>query len=205
MRLSSIAPRPGGRSGPGPLHPPTDRRLSRMAVVLGCLLDLGDRGRPHDRLLVTPPGLRSDSPSPAIVRCRGCFPRQCHRHRAGDTRQYHDTLDGALSLAALAWVSYAAAAGWPAQLHNADSLIPVFVSLEGWSLFFWGQDRFGMLLPLLALPIRDGFWNLVVHRTCWGRRCSFAGIVASLIRCGASVPSVRALAGTRPPARVAGL
>src|SRR6187402_3211306 len=98
-----------------------------------------------------------------------------------------------LGVAALAWVSYATSAGWPAQLHNADSLIPVFVSLEGWSLFFWGQDRFGMLLPLLTLPIRDGFWNLVVQNML-GTALLVAGIVATLTRCGTSVPSVRALA-----------
>jgi hypothetical protein len=46
-------------------------------------------------------------------------------------------------------------------LHNADSLIPVFVSLDHWSPFYWGQDRFGMLLALIALPVRDSFSNLV--------------------------------------------
>jgi len=60
-------------------------------------------------------------------------------------------------------VSYAIAAGTPADRHNADSLIPVFVSLEHWTPFFWGQDRFGMLLALIARPIRDGLWNLLVQ------------------------------------------
>ena len=107
-----------------------------------------------------------------------------------------------LAAGALARASYATAAGWPAQLHNADSLIPAFVSLEGWSLFYWGQDRFGMLLPLLALPVRDGFWNLVVQNML-GTALLLAGMVASLMRCGTSVPSFRALAGTQPPARLA--
>jgi hypothetical protein len=26
-----------------------------------------------------------------------------------------------------------------------------------------GQDRFGMLLPLLAMPVTDSFWNLMVQ------------------------------------------
>ena len=56
--------------------------------------------------------------------------------------------------------AYAVANGPAARLHNADSLIPLFVSLESWTLFDWGQDRFGVLLPLLAMPVTDSFWNL---------------------------------------------
>jgi hypothetical protein len=59
--------------------------------------------------------------------------------------------------------AYAVAGGPAARLSNADSLIPVFVSLESWTLFYWGQDRFGMLLPLLAMCVTDGFWNLMVQ------------------------------------------
>ena len=32
--------------------------------------------------------------------------------------------------------AYAVASGPAARLHNADSLIPVFVSLESWTLFY---------------------------------------------------------------------
>jgi hypothetical protein len=63
----------------------------------------------------------------------------------------------------LLFAAYAVASGPAARLHNADSLIPVFVSLESWTLFYWGQDRFGMLLPLLAMSVTDGFWNLMVQ------------------------------------------
>jgi hypothetical protein len=49
--------------------------------------------------------------------------------------------------------------------HNADSLIPVFVSLERWTPFYWGQDRFGMLLALIAVPVQDSFSNLVLQNS----------------------------------------
>jgi hypothetical protein len=48
-------------------------------------------------------------------------------------------------------------------LQGADSIVPVLVSLQRWTPFFWQQDRFGMLVPLLAAPIRDPLWNLVVQ------------------------------------------
>ncbi len=70
-----------------------------------------------------------------------------------------------LTLALFVTISYAVATGRALDLHNADSLIPIFVSLEHWTPFYWGQDRFGMLLPLLALPIKSSFWNLVAQNT----------------------------------------
>src|SRR5271165_5634233 len=58
--------------------------------------------------------------------------------------------------------------------HHGDSLVPVLTGLTAWTPFFWGQDRFGMLVPLLALPVRDpeahlllqGF--LVIGLSVWG-------------------------------------
>lgn len=50
------------------------------------------------------------------------------------------------------------------RFQNADSLVPVFVSLYGWTPFFWDQDRFGMLVPFLALPFQDPFSNLVFQQ-----------------------------------------
>lgn len=49
------------------------------------------------------------------------------------------------------------------RFHNADSLIPVLMSLDRWTPFYWEQNRFGMLLPLLVLPFRDPFVNLLVQ------------------------------------------
>jgi hypothetical protein len=50
------------------------------------------------------------------------------------------------------------------RLHyeqNADSMVPVLVSLQQWTPFFWAQDRFGMLVPLLARPIHHPLGNLL--------------------------------------------
>jgi hypothetical protein len=49
------------------------------------------------------------------------------------------------------------------RFHNSDSLIPVLMSLDRWTPFYWEQNRFGMLVPLLALPFRDPFTNLLVQ------------------------------------------
>ena len=49
------------------------------------------------------------------------------------------------------------------RLQNADSLLMVLVSIQRWTPFFWGQDRVGMLVPLLALGVRDPFDNLIVQ------------------------------------------
>ncbi len=49
------------------------------------------------------------------------------------------------------------------SFHNADSIVPILVSLQHWTPFYWGQDRFGMLVPLLAVPIRSPFANLLVQ------------------------------------------
>jgi len=65
-------------------------------------------------------------------------------------------------------VGVAVAAAWIdcGRLHtlqNADSILPVLVSVQHWTPFFWGEDRFGMLVPLLAMPIRNPFFNLLVQ------------------------------------------
>jgi hypothetical protein len=45
--------------------------------------------------------------------------------------------------------------------HRADSFIPVFSGLYRWTPFFWEQNRFGQLIPLLSLPIDSPFANLL--------------------------------------------
>jgi hypothetical protein len=49
------------------------------------------------------------------------------------------------------------------RFHNSDSLIPVLMSLDRWAPFYWEQNRFGMLLPLVALPFQDPFINLLAQ------------------------------------------
>lgn len=47
--------------------------------------------------------------------------------------------------------------------HNGDSAVQILVSLDRWTPFFWEQNRYGMLLPLLALPFENPFHNLLVQ------------------------------------------
>ncbi|MBI3182355.1 MAG: hypothetical protein HYZ28_09450 [Myxococcales bacterium] len=61
--------------------------------------------------------------------------------------------------------------------HNADSLVPVLVSLIRWTPFYWDQDRFGMLAPLLALPFQGVLANLLVQ---YGLLC-FAFFAAHIL------------------------
>jgi hypothetical protein len=49
-----------------------------------------------------------------------------------------------------------------AQQH-ADSLVPILVSLYDWTPYYWDQDRFGMLVPLMSRPIGDPFVNLLTQ------------------------------------------
>jgi hypothetical protein len=58
--------------------------------------------------------------------------------------------------------------------HTGDSLLPVLVSLQRWTPYFWTQDRVGMLVPLLAMPVRSPFANLLVQDGLY----FFAGLAA---------------------------
>jgi hypothetical protein len=49
------------------------------------------------------------------------------------------------------------------RYHHGDSIIPVLVSLQDWTPFYWGQNRIGMLFPLLAAPVSDPLLNLLVQ------------------------------------------
>jgi hypothetical protein len=72
------------------------------------------------------------------------------------------TLMGAVAL----WLDF----GTLHEFHHADSLIPVLVSTQRWTPYFWGQDRFGMLVPLLAMPVRAPLANLLVQS--WMMTCA---------------------------------
>jgi hypothetical protein len=70
------------------------------------------------------------------------------------------------------WILFCAAAAVAAvcidfgafhRLHNSDSLVPVMMSLYRWTPFYWEQDRFGMLVPLLAIPFKSPLGNLLVQ------------------------------------------
>jgi hypothetical protein len=59
----------------------------------------------------------------------------------------------------------------------SDSLLPALVSLQHWTPFFWLQDRVGMLVPLLVLPIRHPLGNLLVQDGLY----IFSGLAAFLL------------------------
>jgi hypothetical protein len=50
------------------------------------------------------------------------------------------------------------------RMEDGDSMLPVLISLQKWTPFYWEQDRFGMLVPLLVMPFKDPVVNLLVQR-----------------------------------------
>ncbi|MEO8196370.1 MAG: hypothetical protein ABI689_06570 [Thermoanaerobaculia bacterium] len=50
------------------------------------------------------------------------------------------------------------------QFASSDILVPVFTSLYRWTPYFWGETRFGMVIPLLAAPIHSPVANLVFQK-----------------------------------------
>jgi hypothetical protein len=83
----------------------------------------------------------------------------------------------ALLVLALAAAALLVDLGGSHRLEQGDSLVPVLVSLQRWTPFFWDQERFGMLVPLLALPVRDPLWNLLLQRAL----TAFAGLSALVL------------------------
>jgi hypothetical protein len=67
-------------------------------------------------------------------------------------------------LAALALAAGLVDLGSFHALEQGDSIVPVLVSLQRWTPFYWDQERYGMLVPLVALPLRDPLWNLLAQR-----------------------------------------
>jgi hypothetical protein len=61
---------------------------------------------------------------------------------------------------------YCAAAinfSWIQSENNSDTVLPALVSIDRYSPFYWSENRFGMLVPLLAMPVRNYGWNLLVQ------------------------------------------
>ncbi len=49
------------------------------------------------------------------------------------------------------------------ELHTADSILPALISTQNLTWYYWGQDRFGNLLPALTSFISDVDLNLKVQ------------------------------------------
>ena len=80
--------------------------------------------------------------------------------------------------ALLVCVGAALVSGWLTlsqmqRFHHADSLIPALLSLYRWTWFYWGQNRYGMLTALLAMPIQHPLYNLLFQN--W--LVSFCGLM----------------------------
>jgi len=59
------------------------------------------------------------------------------------------------------------------RLINADTIVPALTSLYRWTWYYWGQNRFGMLTALLAMPIHHPLINLLFQN--W--MVSFCGLM----------------------------
>lgn len=79
-------------------------------------------------------------------------------------RRFWGRRRGAILLGAIAAAAALIDLGGLHRLEDGDSLVPVLVSLQRWTPFYWDQERYGMLVPLLALPVRDPLWNLLAQR-----------------------------------------
>ena len=64
--------------------------------------------------------------------------------------------------------------------QHADSLVPVLVSLQHWTPYYWVQDRYGMFIPLLAIPFHNPLTNMMVQSVLG----IFAGLAASFLLVG---------------------
>ena len=63
------------------------------------------------------------------------------------------------------------------HFQNADSIVPVLVSLQHWTPFYWEANRYGMLVPLLTRPLHDPLANLIAQSIL----NVFAGLSASFL------------------------
>jgi len=73
--------------------------------------------------------------------------------------KYCYALAGGSVLVSALWIGF----GGLHEHQNADSIVPVLVSLQKWTPFYWEADRVGMLVPLLAMPFRNPLRNLIVQ------------------------------------------
>jgi hypothetical protein len=69
----------------------------------------------------------------------------------------------------LLYAAATAATGWILLWHSSDTILSSLISLDRWVPYYWGESRFGMLIPLLAAPVRDPGMNLMFQTllTVW--------------------------------------
>ena len=62
-------------------------------------------------------------------------------------------------IAAAIWIDFSSIH----RFHNSDSLVMTLISIYQWTPLYWGQDRLGMLFPLLASPWEHPLANLLAQ------------------------------------------
>lgn len=80
----------------------------------------------------------------------------------GRTERFYKRLSGPLVVVIVA-LSLAVLLTWSAKLclmHNADLILPALISTQNVTWYYWGQNRFGNLLPALTSWIGDVDLNL---------------------------------------------
>ncbi len=71
------------------------------------------------------------------------------------------------------------------DLQDADGVLPAIMSVQHLTWYYWNQNRFANLLPLLASPVRNVAWNLLVQ-VFLRQLCGFASILFALQLLGAA-------------------
>jgi hypothetical protein len=61
--------------------------------------------------------------------------------------------------------------------QHSDSFLYALISLYRWTPFFWEQNRVGMLVPLLVMPVKNPLFNLLVQDAIY----IFAGLTAPVL------------------------
>jgi hypothetical protein len=85
------------------------------------------------------------------------------------------------AVVAVAWLVDASAIH---RFQSSDSLIPILVSLQKWTPYYWLQDRLGMLLPLLALPLHNPQTNLLAQNYLAAAGSALAFLLAAIFAAG---------------------
>jgi hypothetical protein len=62
-----------------------------------------------------------------------------------------------LTIAAGLWIDF----GTLHRFISSDTIVPILVSVQRWTPYYWEQNRFGMLVPLLAIPFNNPLTNLL--------------------------------------------
>lgn len=99
-----------------------------------------------------------------------------------------------LVVALAATLSAAMSGGSLHRFQGSDSLVPVLVSLQRWTPFYWQQDRFGMVVPLMTMPLRNPLANLAAQ----GWIMTTAALLAPFLMARLLLQNARSRAGAPP-------